>query len=110
MTTPTHGDLQRDLGRVEGSLAAMESRMDKLESIVTEGFADIKKELAEDRKSSAALLDAMKSRLDLLENSKAMHQGIWTASQKFLAAIGAVVLLVISTAIGVVFNHWFPSK
>lgn len=45
-TRVSNGDLERSLGRVEGDLeatkTAMERRMDRIEQLMTQGFADLK--------------------------------------------------------------------
>lgn len=62
MTTPTHNELQRDMGRMEGKQDAMGARLDRLEKIIEDGFAEVRREIAElkadksERKGALAVL------------------------------------------------------
>jgi|GEM_PF-1219092 len=47
MNQPTHGDIQRDLGRMEGKSDAMGARLDRLEKIIEDGFAEVRSDIAE---------------------------------------------------------------
>jgi tetrahydromethanopterin S-methyltransferase subunit G len=41
----THDDLNRDLGRMEGTLVGLGGRMDKLEQMVSDGFSKLNERL-----------------------------------------------------------------
>jgi hypothetical protein len=47
MNTPTHGDIQRDLGRMEGKSDAMGARLDRLEKIIEDGFRELREDIAD---------------------------------------------------------------
>lgn len=47
MTTPNHSDLQRDIGGLIVGAAAMEKRLDRLEKMIEDGFAELRKEIAQ---------------------------------------------------------------
>jgi len=47
MIQPTHGDIQRDLGRMEGKSDAMVGRLDRLEKIIEDGFRELREDIAE---------------------------------------------------------------
>ena len=58
---PTHDDIQRDIGRLEGKQDAMGQRLDRLEQMISEGFTEIRREIgelktAENRRSGAFAL------------------------------------------------------
>lgn len=69
MSDPTHGDIQRDLGRMEGKADAMGARLDRLEKIIEDGFSEVRREIAE------------------LKSDKAERKGMFVA----LAAIGGLI-------------------
>ena len=47
MSEVSHGDIQRDLGRMEGKSDAMGARLDRLEKIIEDGFAEVRREIGE---------------------------------------------------------------
>jgi hypothetical protein len=47
MNPPTHGDIQRDLGRMEGKSDAMGARLDRLEKIIEDGFRELREDIAD---------------------------------------------------------------
>lgn len=65
MTAPTHGDIQRDLGRMEGKSDAMGARLDRLEKIIEDGFAEVRREIADlkadrsERKGATSLITSL---------------------------------------------------
>lgn len=60
MIQPTHGEIQRDLGRMEGKADAMGARLDRLEKIVTDGFDKIDERLARIEKTESERKGAWK--------------------------------------------------
>ena len=94
MTSPTHQDLSRELGRVETMQEALADRMDRFEKIVTDGFDKI------DGK-----LDKFSDRLAALEASEQKRSGAWGASEKMLAAFGGIVLLILGGVGSWLSNH-----
>ena len=62
MTMPNHSDIQRDLGRMEGKSDEMGARLDRLEKIIEDGFAEVRREISElkadksERKGALAVL------------------------------------------------------
>jgi len=75
-------ELQRELGRIEMSQEAMSDRMDRFEKIVTDGFEKLENKL-----------DKYADRITVLEASENKRAGAWSASEKVLASIGAIVVL-----------------
>lgn len=65
MTGPNHTDIQRDMGRMEGKQDAMGARLDRLEKIIEDGFAEVRREIAElkaekaERKGALGMLGIM---------------------------------------------------
>lgn len=47
MTQPTHGEIQRDMGRMEGKQDAMGARLDRLEKMIEEGFSELRNDIAD---------------------------------------------------------------
>lgn len=94
MTQATHNDIQRELGRLETMQEALDSRMDRFEKIVTDGFEKIDKKI-----------DSISERITELEAAENKRSGAWTIGDRLLAAIGAVVFLAFSTALSWVVAH-----
>lgn len=69
----THDDLQRDMGRVEGTLDAMGTRLDRLEKLVTDGFK------------------ALNERLDAIEKRESERKGAWGVLVAVASAVGGCV-------------------
>lgn len=84
MSAPSHGDLQRSLGRVEGNQSAMEARMDRFEKLVTDGF-----EKVEDT------LTAIEKRLAAIETKETERKGAW----KVIVAVAGVVSAVVAALV-----------
>lgn len=76
MSDPTHGDIQRDMGRMEGKQDAMGARLDRLEKIIEAGFEKVDEGF-----------EKISERLTVLEADKAERKGMLVA----LAAIGGAV-------------------
>ena len=74
----THDDLQRDMGRVEGAMAAVEKHLDRLSGEMSEGFKSVHE------------------RLDRLEKREAERKGAWTTIVAVASAVGGVVTWLIS--------------
>ncbi|MDE2103188.1 MAG: hypothetical protein KGL39_38435 [Patescibacteria group bacterium] len=76
----SYDDLQRSLGRMEGHQNAMESRMDRLEQLVKDGFEKLE--------------ESVKSIHDDVADLKIRdgeRKGTWKAIAAFAAAVGTVV-------------------
>ena len=84
MTQPSHSDIQRDLGRVEGKFDAMEKRMDHLEKTVTSGFEKVEQGLSK-----------IDQRLAKIEAERAEQKGAW----KVIATVAAGVSAFVASAI-----------
>jgi t-SNARE complex subunit (syntaxin) len=84
MTGATHDQLNRALGRVEGSQVAMEKRLDTLEKTVTDGFEKV-----------GDGLDRIDRRLAQIEAKEAERKGAW----KVITAIAAAVAAVVASAV-----------
>lgn len=80
MTVPTHSDLQRDLGRMEATTEAMESRLDRIERLLEEGFKELREEIAS--------LKTREAERSALEKAAVWLAGIIGA---VLATVGTVV-------------------
>jgi CHASE3 domain sensor protein len=89
MTQPTHSDLQRDVGRIEGAFAAMEKRMDTLEKTVTEGFEKV-----------SDGLDKIDRRLATIEAKEAERKGAWKVIALVAGGVSALVASVIKYLMG----------
>jgi len=77
MTQPTHSDQQRALGRLEGTITAMEKRMDHLERTVINGFKEVNANINK-------LGEKQDERLLALETHEAEKRGGW----KLLTLVG----------------------
>ena len=62
--SPTHDDLNRALGRVEGSQDAMGDRLDRLGKMVSDGFSKV-----------SGSLDDIGTRLDVIEKRESERAG-----------------------------------
>jgi hypothetical protein len=94
MNAPTHADIARDLGRVETLQEAMTDRMDRFEKLVTDGFDKLDSKL-----------DKFSDRLAALEATEQKRSGAWSASEKVLASIGGVVLLIGGAVVSWISTH-----
>ena len=88
MTQPTHNDISRAVGNLEGSYRAMENRMGHLEKTVTEGFDKV-----------GEGLDKIDKRLAAIEKRESERKGAWK--------VVAVVAATVSGAIAWVVNYFF---
>ncbi len=82
--TPTHDDLERSLGRVEGSQSQMESRMDRFEKLVSEGFKELGDVIHELRKD-----------IGDLKAKECERKGMW----RIIALISGVVSAVVASIV-----------
>lgn len=89
MTGATHDQLNRALGRVEGSQVAMEKRLDHLEKAMTEGFEKV-----------GDGIDRIDKRLASIEAKEAERKGAW----KVVAAVAATVSGLIAWAANYLFG------
>lgn len=80
MTVPSHDDLQRSLGRVEGNQSAMEARMDRFEKLVTDGFGKVEDTLT-----------AIEKRLAAIETKETERKGAWKVIVGVAGTVSAVV-------------------
>lgn len=82
--TPTHDDLQRSLGRVEGNQSQMEARMDRFEKLVSEGFKELGDGIHELRKE-----------IGDLKAKESERKGAW----RIIALISGVVSAVVASIV-----------
>ncbi len=82
--TPTHDDLERSLGRVEGHQSEMESRMDRFEKLVSEGFKELGDAIHELRKE-----------IGDLKANESERKGVW----RIIALISGVVSAVVASIV-----------
>lgn len=74
MPTPTHADLHRDFGRMEGKQDEMGARLDRLEKLIEAGF------------------EKMDERLARLEAKENQRKGAIAALMVFSGFIGGLVV------------------
>ena len=86
---PSHSDLQRDVGRVEGTLSAVEKRMDRLESTVTEGFEKVEQGLSK-----------IDRRLASIEAKEAERKGAWKVIAIIAGSVSAFVAAAVKYIMG----------
>ncbi len=89
MTQPSHSDLQRDVGRLEGRFAAMEKRLDHLEKAVNDGFDKV-----------ASGIEKIDRRLAAIEAKEAERKGAWKVVSAIAAAVAAVVASAVKYLMG----------
>lgn len=89
MTQPSHSDLQRDVGRLEGCFAAMEKRLDHLEKAVNDGFDKV-----------AGGIEKIDKRLAQIEAKEAERKGAWKVVSAIAAAVAAVVASAVKYLMG----------
>lgn len=82
---PSHDDLQRSLGRVEGNQDSMEKRMDRFERLVSEGFEKLERGLG-----------GIEKRLDTIEDKELERKTAW----RVVAAVATVVSAAVSALVG----------
>jgi hypothetical protein len=80
----THDDLQRSLGRVEGSQSQLEARMDRFEKLVSDGFDKLE-----------GSLSAIDQRLAAIEKKETERKGAWKVIVMVAGGVSAVVAAVI---------------
>lgn len=76
MKAPTHMDIQRDMGRMEGKQDAMGERLDRLEQIVEDGFKAIRRDIAE------------------LKQAEDKRKGAWTLGHYLYGAATGVIAFI----------------
>ena len=89
MTQPSHFDLQRDVGRLEGRFAAMEKRLDHLEKAVNDGFDKV-----------AGGIEKIDKRLAQIEAKELERKGAWKGVSAIAAAVAAVVASAVKYLMG----------
>lgn len=82
MTQPTHTDLQRDFGRMEG-------RMDAFDKALAEGFSRIENALTK-----------IDGRLDAIDTRESERKGAWRVIVAVAGAVGGLAGLVVPIIIG----------
>jgi len=90
-------ELQRSLGRLEGGVEALESRMTRHETAMIEGF-----------KSVETKLDAMAMAQETVKTELASHKGKSRGAHSAMTLIGAAAMSVLSLAVaiwGATFGH-----
>ena len=83
-------DLQRSLGKVEGSLEALESRVGRIDRAMAEGFKDI-----------GDKLDVMATAQELVKTELAGHKGKSRGVHSAMTLIGAAAMSVLSLAVAI---------
>lgn len=78
--TPSHEDLQRSLGRVEGNQSQMEARMDRFEKLVSDGFQTVE-----------SSLQAIEKRLAAMEATESERKGAWKVAVAISGLVSALV-------------------
>ena len=89
MTQSTNNDLQRSLGRLEGSQEAMDSRMGKLEKTVEDGFQSISNKL-----------DRIGSRIETIEAVEAQRTGAWKVIVPVVTILSSIVTWLVGRFLG----------
>ena len=94
MRQPSHSELQRDVGRVEGTLAAVEKRLDRIEESLSEGLGKIEGLLSDALEKGHERHSALDSRIGELEKAEERRKG-WLAATTSIASLiaGAIVWL-----------------
>ena len=85
MTGATHDELNRALGRVEGSQVAMEKRLDHLEKAVAEGFERV-----------GDGIDRIDKRLASIEAKEAERKGAWKVVAFVAASVSGAIAWVVN--------------
>lgn len=84
MSQPSHAQIHREVGYVQGTLAGVEKRLDNLETSVSEGFKEIKGLLSGAIDAGAAKHEAMDERITDLEMTEERRKG-WLAAMTLVA-------------------------
>lgn len=79
----THDDLQRSLGRVEGSQSQLEARMDRFEKLVSDGFDKLE-----------GTLSAIDTRLAAIERKETERKGVWKVIVGIAGGVSAAVAVI----------------
>lgn len=87
MTAPNHNDLQRSLGRVEGTQEAMKLRMDGLEEVVKEGF----KETGEGFHAVKQSVDELRKSIEKIEQRESERRGAWRVIVPVVTVLSSIV-------------------
>lgn len=87
MTQPTHTDLQRDVGKMEG-------RMDALDRAMSEGFKRIEDALSK-----------IDGRLDTIDTRESERKGAW----RVIAWVSGGVSFVVSVLVPMIID-WFTGR
>jgi len=95
MTGPTHLDQQRALGRLEGTVAAMEKRMDDLETTVAKGFEKVGSDIKDVAASIRELREHQDRRLAAIEAKELERKGAW----KVIALVASGVSAIVASAV-----------
>lgn len=88
MQQPTHSELQRDVGRVEGTLSAVEKRLDRMEEAMNKGFDEIKGLLSDTLETGHERHKTLDGRIGELEKAEERRKG-WLAATASIASIVA---------------------
>lgn len=80
MSAPT--DLQRAMGRMEGTQAAMEQRMGRLEKMVSDGFK------------------SLEEKLEAIEKRESERKGAWKVITVIAGGVGAAASVLVTWALG----------
>lgn len=93
---PSHLDLQRDVGRVEGAVAAMEKRLDRFEENINSrldcGLREIKSVIGDAVKEGKARHDDIDTRLGSLEKAEERRKGWLAATATIATAVSSAIV------------------
>jgi len=91
---PTHTDLQRDFGRMEGRMDSLQHEVGEVKVAMANGFKDVK-----------ALLEKVETRLDSIDAINSERRGAW----KVIVAVSGAVSLIISIIAPMIID-WFTGR
>lgn len=84
MTQPTHTELQRDFGRMEGRMDSLQREVGEVKQAMSDGFKDLKQ-----------ILSNLETRLDAVDALNSERKGAW----KVITIVSGVVSLVVSIVV-----------
>jgi hypothetical protein len=87
--TLSHDDLNRSIGRMEGSQVAMEKRLDHLEKAMQEGFEKV-----------GGGIERIDQRLAKIEQTENERKGAWKVVAAVAASVSGVIAWVVNYLFG----------
>ena len=88
---PSHSDISRDLGKVEGTVEAMGKRLDRIEEAMANGFKEIKELLSAALEDGHTRHKGVDDRLKVVEAREERRRGAWGVIVLIASAVGGVV-------------------